>query len=61
MSEAINLVMFAFKNGKNGDIFVRKSPAATIKTLMDAIGKFIKKLWLKKLELDMEKKHMKHY
>ena len=43
MSEAINLVMFAFKNGKNGDIFVRKSPAATIKTLMDAIGKIYKK------------------
>jgi UDP-N-acetylglucosamine 4,6-dehydratase/5-epimerase len=43
MDEAINLVMFAFKNGKNGDIFVRKSPAATIKTIIDAIGKIYKK------------------
>ena len=43
MGEAINLVMFAFKNGKNGDIFVRKSPAATIKTIIDAIGKIYKK------------------
>ena len=50
MSEAINLVMFAFKNGKNGDIFVRKSPAATIKTLMDAIGKiYKKKIMVKKI------------
>ena len=50
MNEAINLVMFAFKNGKNGDIFVRKSPAATIKTLMDAIGKiYKKKIMVKKI------------
>ena len=43
MDEAINLVMFAFENGKNGDIFVRKSPAATIKTIIDAISKIYKK------------------
>ncbi len=50
MDEAINLVMFAFKNGKNGDIFVRKSPAATIKTIIDAIGKiYKKKIMIKKI------------
>jgi len=48
MDEAINLVMFAFKNGKNGDIFVRKSPAATIKTIIEAIGKIYKKKILTK-------------
>ena len=30
MEQAIELVIFAFKNGKNGDIFIRKSAAATI-------------------------------
>ena len=50
MDEAINLVMFAFKNGKNGDIFVRKSPAATIKIIIDAIGKiYKKKIMVKKI------------
>ena len=30
LDDAVNLVMYAFKNGKSGDIFVQKSPAATI-------------------------------
>lgn len=30
LPNAIELVLFALENGKNGDIFVRKSPAATI-------------------------------
>ena len=30
LDDAVNLVMFAFKNGKSGDIFVQKSPATTI-------------------------------
>jgi len=33
LDDAVNLVMFAFKNGKNGDIFVQKAPAATIELL----------------------------
>ncbi len=43
MNEAIDLVLFAFKNGKNGEIFVRKSPAATIKTITEALAKISKK------------------
>ena len=31
MDDAINLVFFAFKNAKNGEIFIKKSPAATLK------------------------------
>jgi len=30
-------VLFAFKNGESGDIFVQKAPAATIKVLADTI------------------------
>ena len=38
MEDAIELVMFAFANGKNGEIFVRKSPAATIKSIVSALS-----------------------
>ena len=34
---AVSLVDYAFKNANQGDIFVQKSPAATLKTLADAL------------------------
>lgn len=34
---AIDLVLHAIENGENGDLFVRKSPAATIKTIAQAM------------------------
>jgi len=37
LDEAVDLVLFAFKNGSNGDIFVQKSPAATIEELAKAL------------------------
>ena len=37
LDHAVELVLFAFKNGKNGDLFIQKSPAATIKTLAEAL------------------------
>ena len=37
LNEAVELVIFAFKNGNQGDLFVQKAPAATIKTLANAI------------------------
>ena len=37
LEDAVDLVLYAFKNGKNGDIFVQKAPAATIKVLANAI------------------------
>lgn len=43
MNDAINLVLFAFKNGKNGEIFVKKSPAATIDTIVKSLNKIFKK------------------
>lgn len=37
LNEAVKLVYYAFENGNNGDIFVQKSPAATIETLANAL------------------------
>lgn len=37
LEDAVELVLFAFENGKNGDIFVQKAPAATVRTLVTAI------------------------
>ena len=37
LDEAINLVVFAFNNGNQGDLFVQKSPATTIETLAKAL------------------------
>lgn len=37
LDDAVDLVLYAFENGSNGDIFVQKAPAATIKTLARAI------------------------
>ena len=37
LEEAVNLVLFAFENGKNGDILVQKAPACTIQTQAEAV------------------------
>jgi len=37
LDDAVNLVLYAFEHGKPGDIFVQKSPAATIATLAQAL------------------------
>jgi UDP-N-acetylglucosamine 4,6-dehydratase/5-epimerase len=37
LDEAVDLVIHAFENGKNGDIFVQKAPAATIDVLVKAL------------------------
>lgn len=37
LEEAVDLVIFAFKNAEAGDIMVQKSPASTIKDLAQAI------------------------
>lgn len=37
LEEAVELVLFAFENGNNGDLFVKKSPSTTIGTLARAI------------------------
>jgi len=37
LDQAVDLVLFAFENGRSGDIFVQKAPAATIKLLADSM------------------------
>ena len=37
LNEAVDLVLFAFENGVNGDILVQKAPACTIETLAKAV------------------------
>ena len=37
LEEAVDLVLFAFENGKSGDILVQKAPACTIKTQAEAV------------------------
>ena len=37
LEDAVELVLYAFKNGNQGDLFVQKAPAATIETLAKAI------------------------
>jgi UDP-glucose 4-epimerase len=37
LDDAVDLVMYAWQHGENGDLFVQKAPAATIKDLAQAI------------------------
>jgi len=37
LADAVDLVLYAFKHGRNGDLFVQKAPAATVETLAHAL------------------------
>ena len=37
LSDAVDLVLYAFEHGEQGDLFVQKAPAATIETLAQAV------------------------
>ena len=37
LNDAVDLVLFAFANGEQGDLFVQKAPAATIEVLAQAV------------------------
>lgn len=43
LADAVDLVLYAFEHGNNGDLFVQKAPAATVETLAlaltDLVGK----------------------
>ena len=43
LDQAIDLVIFAFNNGQNGDIFVQKAPAATVELLTTTLKNMLKK------------------
>ncbi len=42
LADAVDLVVFAFQHGNQGDLFVQKAPAATIETLVSAIKTYKK-------------------
>ena len=41
LDDAVDLVLFAFKNGKQGEIFIQKAPAATIDVLVKALTEIL--------------------
>jgi len=43
LDEAVDLVLYAFKNGSQGDLFIQKSPACTIGDLAMAIKQYMNK------------------
>lgn len=43
LSDAVDLVLYAFEHGNNGDLFVQKAPAATIETLARALTDLMEK------------------
>ena len=43
LADAVDLVLYAFQHGNNGDIFVQKAPASTVETLAKALVGLMKK------------------
>ncbi|CAN5487673.1 polysaccharide biosynthesis protein [soil metagenome] len=43
LDDAVELVLYAFEHGNNGDIFVQKAPAATVRVLTQAILELMEK------------------
>lgn len=43
LEDAVDLVLYAFQHGSNGDMFVQKAPAATIETLVAALLSILEK------------------
>jgi UDP-glucose 4-epimerase len=41
LADAVDLVLYAFENGNNGDLFVQKAPAATVETLAKALTQLL--------------------
>ena len=44
LDDAVDLVIYAFVNGHNGDLFVQKAPAATLETLAEALKQIYTKV-----------------
>jgi UDP-N-acetylglucosamine 4,6-dehydratase/5-epimerase len=43
LDDAVDLVLYAFKNGSQGDLFIQKAPASTIDALAEAVMKYLGK------------------
>ena len=44
LDDAVDLVVYAFTHGHNGDLFVQKAPAATLSTLAEALKEIYTKV-----------------
>jgi UDP-glucose 4-epimerase len=42
LEDAVDLVLYAFENGENGDLFVQKAPSATLNVLASALKELYK-------------------
>lgn len=43
LADAVELVLYAFEHGRNGDLFVQKAPAATVEILVKALLKIMER------------------
>lgn len=43
LADAVDLVLYAFEHGRNGDLFVQKAPAATVEVLAQALTALLDK------------------
>lgn len=44
LADAVDLVLYAFEHGNNGDLFVQKAPAATVETLAKALTQLMDRM-----------------
>ena len=54
LDEAVELVLFAFEHGQNGDILVQKAPACTIQTQAEAVIELFKHQYGQNSKLDVQ-------
>ena len=54
MDDAVDLVVYAFTHGHNGDLFVQKAPAATLSTLAQALKETYARIDPKYLETEVK-------
>jgi UDP-glucose 4-epimerase len=53
LDDAIDLVVYAFEHGENGDLFVQKAPAATLSTLAQALKEVYGRIEKKYLDTEV--------
>lgn len=54
LNDAVDLVIYAFEHGQNGDLFVQKAPAATLSTLAQALKETYTKIDPKYAETEVK-------
>lgn len=60
LDDAVDLVVYAFTHGKNGDLFVQKAPAATLDVLARALKEIYAKIDPKYLDTEVKVIGMRH-